>query len=191
MRILLDCDGVLCDFATGILKVINHEFGTSYVVNDIDDWDIFKALKLSRTQQAVIKNKIQEKNFCANLARFYPSLDGVDHLLQLGEVFIVTAPLKGSAFWMPERMNWLMQNFSAIDFDHVIFATRKDVISGDVLIDDASQNVISWKKANPKGTAYLWSCHHNKDVVLPADIERVVSWSDLISKIKLLSSVKA
>ena len=173
-RILVDCDGVLANFIEPFLAIANRLAGTSYTEADVKEWDMdrlpgFEAIKNEAWAE------VGDPGFARNMPLYQGAQEGMRRLADIGEVFIVTAPLwlhkedesrgdlHGQTFcW--DRVKWLRAHFG-IPATRVIFAYHKELVEGDVLIDDKVENVEAWIKAHgtKKGTsAILWSHPYNK-----------------------------
>lgn len=161
-RILLDCDGVLADFCAGFLKLVNAQFGTTFVPTDITDYDIAKALRWSpeRAEEAyaLITNC---DRFAARLDPMPGAQTGVRRLLELGEVYVVTSPWWSNETWCHDRTNWLYEHFG-IGAGRVVHTAAKRLVAGDILVDDKTSTCEAWRAAWPQGVAVLWSTPQNR-----------------------------
>lgn len=71
----------------------------------------------------------------------------------------MTAPLLHCPTWESERREWLRCHFGFKARD-VIFTARKDLVHGDVLIDDKPEHVKEWSLRWGK-CAVLWAQPYN------------------------------
>lgn len=161
-RILLDCDGVLADFAGGFLKLVNAKFGTELVPADIWTYDIAEALGWAPERAEAAYRLITDcPDFAAKLDVFPGAVDAVARLQLIAEVYVVTSPWHTQPTWCHDRTNWLWRNFR-IPAHHVIHAASKHLICGDMLVDDKTSHCDAWREAWPNGVAVQWSTPHNQ-----------------------------
>ena len=157
-RVLLDVDGVLADFHTPCIELINQFGGTNHKVEDFDDWDIFNALKTPEDVKARVYEEMNKPGWCTNI-KFYPGCqEGVAKLREIANVYVVTSPMKGET-WTRERDRWLARHFN-FTTKQIIHASAKYVCAGDFLIDDKIDNLVKWKKHNPNGHPIRWVMAH-------------------------------
>lgn len=168
-RVLLDCDGVICDFLTPAFTILNRLSGLSHQVSELTEWDIFSLYP--REHEDAFYEEVTQPGFCVGL----PILDGaqefVERLHDVAEVFVVTANLNAKTkgprppwhqTWAHERDHWLQQHFN-IQTDHIVHTSAKYLCVGDVLIDDRPSNIESWESAHwPKGRGLLWDTPYNR-----------------------------
>jgi 5'(3')-deoxyribonucleotidase len=169
LRVCLDVDGVLADFPTAALKWINYTITyapevtdrRSRTLADITQHDLLKAFGLESRQE-------QFDRWCvdADVCRHLPVYEGaqafVEELRGIGELVIVTAMYGAVENWAGARLAWLKQHFG-IDKRDVIFAKRKECVSGDVLIDDKTKNLVAWENEWPAGMAVAFDQPWNQD----------------------------
>ncbi len=162
MRILLDCDGVLADFVGGLLELINRECGTSYRRDDITEFDIGKSLGWSDAMRAKVDDLVRgEPGMILGLAQEPGARVGFGILEQLaGDIYVVTSPWPGHQTWAYERTQWLWRHF-AIPSNHVVHTAAKHLVMGDVLVDDKTSTLESWRREFPSGLAVQWQTPHN------------------------------
>ncbi len=139
MRILLDCDGVLADFPSAALRYINGRAGREYLLGDIEEHDILKALCLTHWQDD-FDRWCSETDVCREIEPYDGARAFVDALREIGELVIVTSPYGAVPAWQHSRLWWLKKHF-AIEKRDVVFCKRKDLVRGSVLIDDKIENV--------------------------------------------------
>lgn len=171
MRILLDCDGVICNFVEKILEFDNHE----HTYESITDFNIFKAWgQVERwkdfTSWISTPGKVLEMEY------FNGSKEFVNELKKFGELYIATSPFK-SPNWIPERLEWLETNFG-FKADDVCIWSKKHLIKAELLIDDSLENALNFHSR-----VFLLNAPWNQSKTLPANITRVWSFGDIIDRL--------
>jgi 5'(3')-deoxyribonucleotidase len=156
--LLLDCDGVVADFAGYLLRSVGSDLGFA----DITDWDIKRFLTADQwiTAQTVLERpgwwEAQPIIACAT--------EGVAALRAAGiDIHWVTSPWHSCREWEATRRDWLHRNFSAAAHD-VTFTYRKDLVRGDVFVDDRAEHVAAWRERNEMdgGGALLFDAPYNR-----------------------------
>ena len=177
LQIALDVDGVLADFSTGALRVVEEVTGKRFVPADITAWDFTKVLGLSASEASAVKKAIGGKRgFAAALAPYSHARQGVRRLRELGEVFCVTSPWDSNTWWCSERESWLALHFG---IDRVHHASDKSTYEADVFVDDKSSHVRDWLSAWPGRTAVFWRTPHNTSEAVPWGAHSTGSWDAL------------
>ena len=179
--ILLDCDGVLADFTTIALDLIEQETGRRYTEKEIPRWDIFESMGFPELWTA-FGVKAAQPGFCFGMKPYPKAKAAVKKLSEHYDVVIVTAPVDAPP-WMYERAHWLGEHFE-MSRKKVIFAHEKQLVHGDCFVDDKPANVIAWAEAHPDGVAVLWDHPYNRSVELPEGIIRTSDWRALHSMLK-------
>ena len=141
MIILVDCDDTIWDLCSCWVNWLNNEYNLNVSPDDINCWDITKTFTMLE------KEKIYQPLF---IKEFWDSIkinpDAVKYLSKLHEenheIFFVTSTDYNS---LPYKVPIILDNFSFIDKKHIITTYRKDLIVGDVLIDDYYKNLIGNK----------------------------------------------
>lgn len=166
--ILLDVDGVLADFAGALLAWA----GPVYSREQLTEWDLTKALGLEDRQQE-FDAVASEPGFCESL----PLIDGaqvfVEELRSFAEIIVVTSPYSAAKLWTFERLRWLEKHFAITKHD-VIFAKRKYLVRGDLMIDDGPHNIDEFLRRDLKGILIdqPWNRDHRELPVAIGQYER-------------------
>jgi 5'(3')-deoxyribonucleotidase len=168
MRVLLDVDGVLADFPSAALRYINGVGPLPFPVtlNDVTEHDILDCLGLSALQER-FDRWCAEVELCRNLPVYPGAQDFVLSLRTFAEVVIVTSPYSAVPNWCHQRIEWLKEHFG-IEKRDVIFAKRKELVMGDILIDDKAANVDAFLQAPTKGSAVVFDQPWNRRCDIPA-----------------------
>lgn len=139
MRILLDVDGVLGDFVSGARRWADDRHDMLFTDEQITDYNIMTSFGLPDGWPDFIK-WLSDTRFCKELPVYDGAVEFVDELRKLGEVVAVTTPFVGVDHWEADRRRWLEERFGIADKD-VVFCKRKDLVRGEILIDDKPANV--------------------------------------------------
>jgi len=158
-RVLLDVDGVLADFLTPCIQIINEMTGWDKKKADIKSWHVFKSLGVPEDVETRVYAEMQRPGWCLSLDPLPGAVEGVARLRQTSEVYFVTSPMK-SPNWTHERTLWLIEHFGA-DWKSVIHCSAKHVCAGDVFVDDRVEHLVRWKKSHPHGVAIKYEAEHN------------------------------
>jgi len=133
--VLLDVDGVLADFAGALLRWA----GPKYTREQLTEWDLTKALGLG-DRQHLFDEYASEPGFCEWLPVIDGAQDFVEGLRSVADIVIVTSPYSAARLWTFERLRWLERHFGISKYD-VIFAKRKYLVRGDIMVDDGPHNI--------------------------------------------------
>lgn len=184
--VLLDVDGVLCDFVGSLLEAINAYTNMEFQREDITGWDVAESLRIpKKTLNEVYKRSISLPGWCKRLQPYPGAVDGFRRLKEVAEVHIVTTPFASSDFWLQERVEWLHTHFK-VKPEEITFTSRKELVKGDYLVDDKVETCVKWggKIRARQERAILWSTPHNKLPVDAGCYRRAWSWTDVIGHIE-------
>ena len=177
MKIILDVDGVLADFTTSALIVVEEVTGKRFKSPDVTEWDFTKAIGLSPSEASAVKKAIgARRGFAASITPYPQARQGIRRLCELGDVFCVTSPWKTNSWWIEERNAWLALHFG---IERVHHASDKTPYEADVFVDDKSSHVRDWLAAWPGRTAVFWRTPHNTSEAVPWGAHSTSSWDAL------------
>lgn len=139
MTILIDADGVLENLTQEWVAILNEKYGTSVEYGDVLEWDMTKSFP-TLTREQVYGVELEEALYL-RLKPLEGAVETVNRLLDEGhELFIVTStPYQIIPFKME---NVFFKFFSRLTWENVIVTYRKQLIKGDVLIDDGFHNLL-------------------------------------------------
>lgn len=189
-RALVDCDGVLADFLTPCLDIINRlmtecsceagkpgysptmrhhstcifEIGRwdrPRTLDEMTNWNIFECLGVPPEVKSETYRRMKKPGWCEYRINPLPGAQEGIQLLRDAKIEIfVVTSPMSGDTWHSERERWLKRHFD-VNHDHVIHAQKKHVITGQCLIDDKPSHVEDWVSHNgPLGV--LWEYHTNR-----------------------------
>lgn len=140
----LDVDEVCAQMLKKWVRLINETFGCNINYRDIDAWDVSKfvpqgAIKASGLSKNEVYQILALPGFYDDVEPLESYVTGVSLLRRLGaEIYYVSSCVPGT---MDMKMEWLTRHDKKFDWKNCFFAHRKDMISLDVLVDDAPHNL--------------------------------------------------
>ena len=139
LTILIDMDDTIENLSEAWVAYLNHRYGTQVSYNQVKTWDMTKAFPMLTKEQ--IYTPLTENELWLWVK---PKPGAANTLLKLmmdgHRLFIVTA----SAYQtLPVKLDKvLFTYFPFLRPEKVIITTQKQMIKGDVLVDDNPQNLI-------------------------------------------------
>ncbi len=142
-RIALDVDGVLANFVQMAVDWTNRiqsmNGGPPVYYDEVKGWNIFEQWKLPELA-ADFDAYVNAERPCRYLELYPGAKQFYLELCKLGEVISVTSPYEAAATWECDRRAWLREMFGIKSKD-VVFTSRKELVTADILIDDGSHNI--------------------------------------------------
>ncbi len=152
MRILIDADGVMVEFVSMFLTHLHYVTGRKHTVDEITDFH-FETCICTPEEGNQVWARIAEQEGAVLELRPYEGVERALQLLRLDhELVCVTSPQWGTR-WAEERYHWLVKH--GFNKQHIVFASNKALVQGDVLIEDSPSNLESWLAAHPHGNGVL------------------------------------
>lgn len=181
MRLLCDVDGVLGDFPSEVLQFCNR-YGREpgqreWTLEDCTKHDILEALGLEHLQLRLDQH-MRDTDFCRHMPLYPGTQDFVEELKRVGDLVIVTASYGMVPGWEFARRAWLKEHFG-IEKSDVVFCKRKELVVGDVLVDDKRTNVLAWSEAHPSGWPILFDRPWNRGGL--GDFEEARGYDEVLS----------
>lgn len=188
ITILVDSDGVLADLVTKWCAAYNAEYNDNLAIEDFNkDFD---------GVHEVVKPECGEKVYdIMKVPGMFSDLDFVDGALE-GikwlcnnkelDVYIVTS-FSGCGEIAKGKMDWFEKKLSFLDPEQIILCKRKEIVDGDVLIDDSVENLENWAKhqtelGKDSSHAIALAAPHNVEADENPLIDfRAETWDDIIN----------
>lgn len=152
LTILCDLDGICADLLTPWLEIYNREIlrpasdRSPLKVEDIVDWDIGNFVPAEHKQ--ALYDIISRPGLYESLKPLPGAIDGLEALRKAGhEVIIVTAGAKGHNT-AAEKLSWCRTHLG-LKRQSVIIAHRKEMVKGDLFIDDSPEKIDAYRAAWP------------------------------------------
>lgn len=183
LTVLCDFDDVLINFCEVWVQLINEQNGTEVKITDVKDWEISKAFPTLTLDQ--IYRPLHEVEIWN---RVVPLPGAVEYLQKLKDdghkVYIVTSSHYSTIETKIDKV--LVKYFPFIDVSDVIVTRNKQMVHGDVLIDDGMHNLCG---GTYKGILMTQPHNESYDLSKPEmrEISRANGWSDIYSIITALS----
>ena len=172
MTILIDMDDTIEQLLMAWVRNCNAKYGYNVAYEDIREWNVAKAYPgLTREQ---VYGITYEPGFWASVDPVPDAAETLQRLIDKGhEIFIVTATEYEHIY---EKMHDLLfRYFPFLTWDQVIITSRKQMIRGDVLIDDGPHNLIGGEYRK-----ILYDAPHNQNFDAEGNgMIRVRNWDEI------------
>lgn len=161
-RVFLDVDGVLADFVSAFLIIVQRETNVAATPEQVTQFDICASLKLTSEQAARVKKSVGSWPRLARHLNVLPgAIEGVKRLQEVADVYVVTSPWNSNETWTHDRESWLREKFG-IPHSRVTHTSQKHLMRGDFLVDDKTETLRKWNEHNGGG-AIQWETPHNRN----------------------------
>ena len=176
MTILVDMDDTIEQLLAALVRRANRQFGRNATVDDVTDWSIVCAFP--GIEKRRILDFMRDPGFWEDVVPVPGAAEGLRHFMEEGhEVYIVTATEFEHVADKMKRV--LFRYFPFISPEQVIITSRKQMIRGDVLIDDGIHNL--------EGGAYrkiLFTAPYNRDYDAEANgMIRADTWEEIVAAV--------
>lgn len=177
---LVDSDGVLADFAQGLLDLHTERFGLPLNRNgtpmvSTDEWTHYRIEdQFEEAAAARMNSLMHEPGFFAALKPYTHSFMLTQMIREAGfEVDICTMPISrkiGDVMTVDpiaifDKLGWFVRHFPH-EAKGVVLTKRKSHVYGSVLIDDCAENIDRWCDHHTNGLGILFERPWNKHVRL-------------------------
>ena len=173
MRILVDMDDTIEQLLDAWVRRANEKFDRDISLDEITGWNV--AAPYSGLTREDIYGVTYEPGFWSGVKPMPGAAEALKHFMDEGhEVYIVTAT---EIKHVEEKMKGLLfRYFPFLSWNQVIITRRKQLIRGDVLIDDGIHNL--------EGGDYrkiLFTAPHNRFYDAGANgMTRVNTWEEIV-----------
>lgn len=177
LKILIDMDDTIEHLLVAWIDCLNSQYGLSVKAEEVTQWDLQIAFPSLTKEQ--IHAPLEEDEFWERVKPMDGASDAIQWMIKQGyQVYIVTASAYRTIRAKMEHM--LFKHFPYLTWDNVIITNHKQMIDGDILIDDAPHNLIRGKYVK-----VLMSAPHNLSFDADAyGMLRVSNWDDVKSIIE-------
>ena len=180
MTILVDIDSTITNFGEILLLANNQLHNTSYLYTDITSYDWFDQTFTNPWEPTAYQ--------CFwNTVEVNPAaVTAIEQWVKQGhKVYLVTASFFNSTLGYKIHKTLKPFNPELINERNVIIAQDKAVVMGDVLIDDAPHNILSFP-----AYAVTYAQPWNQDIPYPHSILRANDWNKIDAHVKRIECAK-
>lgn len=164
-RLIVDMDGVLSDIYSQYL---------SYEFEDLKTRQDLNALNGIPGEEAFVNHSlyINSEGFFLTANPIEGSRSALEKLNRSYDVFVVSSATQ-FPFSLGEKMKWLEQYFPFIHWKQIVLCGSKELISGDIMIDDHFKNLDTFN-----GKTILFTQPHNANSPTKGHA-RVHHWAEI------------
>ena len=182
LTILVDMDDTIENLLEEWVRVLNKTHKRSVSLDDIKSWDIKEAFPGLSDEEAYAP--LYEDSLWENVT---PKMDAVIYLYKLFKeghfIYITTSSNYKTLAAKMDKL--LFKWFPFIDWSHVIVATKKQMINGDVMVDDGPHNLVGGNYVK-----ILMTAPHNREYdAVSNGMRRVSNWAEVYEIIKRISEM--
>lgn len=179
--LLLDMDDVTVDQSLTWIKRIYEKTGIQYQLEDLSKWDLSAVLPQEITHM-IFEELNKEPGFFRSLPAKEGAIQGIKKLSFCYDIVFVTA---SEPYAYEDKYYWIRENLPFLEKPSLVLTHRKDLILGDVFVDDGPHNL---QKSTVK-TKIIFDHPWNRHVT---QYPRVNHWKHLVelllAKAKFLCS---
>lgn len=183
LTVLIDMDDTIENLCEVWVEYLNELYGTNVHLNDIKEWDMTKAFPTIDSQK--IYKPLYDERLWKRVTPLPGAVETIKRIIEDGhKVVIVTVSHQDTVSM--KLNNVLFKYFPYLSMNNVIITSQKQLIHGDILIDDALHNL--------EGGQYmklLFDAPHNRSYsVSDNDMVRVHNWDEIYNIVRDISERK-
>lgn len=170
--ILLDLDDTISIFMPTCISKYNEIYGTNHSIEEVNDWNI----------DGIFEHELWSIFKKCDVLEHMPLKEGAFETIkkwyELGHKVVIVTGVPDTISYI-DKLKWL-KNVGLDEYIYEVIPTKhKELINGDVFIDDNPEYLREWKKYN-EGSCYLVTAQHNKAKTwLDDEFIRVDNWTDI------------
>lgn len=176
LTVLVDMDDTIEGLLQAWVDYLNKRHGTTVNKDDVTEWDV--SLFFPGIPKTKVYEPLYEDDFWKTVKPFDTAAEYIQRLMNDGhKVLVVTT--SDYRTLRSKMENVLFKYFPMFTWNDVIITAHKQLVKGDVLVDDGVHNLIggSYEKL-------LMDAPHNRSFrAEESGITRVMNWSEAYSKI--------
>jgi len=182
MRILLDVDGPIVDFAQWWLKLACDALGRLPWECDRSVFHMEDRCKLFPEDRERMLRALHTAD--NSRAPATPgAIEGIRELQKEHKLYFITTSLTPHQTWDHDRRQWFKDKLGPTLADRLIFCECKSVIPGDIFVDDRPRNCLDWSAHN-RDEAILFGDYFNGGEGDIWNGKRAAGWEQLLECIK-------
>lgn len=180
LTILIDMDDTIENFGQTLIDTLNETYGLNVNIDDVKEWDLTKPFPTLSKHQ--IFAPTYTKEFWERVKPLPGAVENVKRLVDDGhDIVIVTASAPQSVPLKLER--FLFKYFPFIKRSNVIICSRKQMVKGDIMIDDGPHNL-----EDGDYVKIMMTANHNKSYDTDTNgMKRVNNWDEAYQYVRYLS----
>lgn len=155
LQIFIDADETLMDFMTPLVEKYNDIYDKNVTNENIKTWNLNESLEKGTDMEQFMN----EPNFFRNLKPYPNAAKVLKQLIDDGhDVFIATSAWQES---IQDKYESFAEHFPFLKFEQILMIKRKDVLHGDILLDDALHNITVSNCTYPVTMDKPWNKEHD------------------------------
>lgn len=184
MRLVIDQDQVICDWVKRILEWYNEDKGTSFTKEDIKTWNMSD--NLGPHSVDFLRSCMRYPELYRDLEPIEGAVYGMKKLHDDGhDVIIATAVPKCAGIAYHGKLEWIRRNMPWFNLNNFVAIQRKDLLSGDLILDDGEHNIKAWREKGRK--TVVFDAPWNQGV---ESTYRVKHWNEFLEIVDKLQAEK-
>lgn len=151
--LLLDMDGIIADFNFHSIRTYNEIHGSELDPKKCNDYIGDHEVLEKSIDPKALRRPYREPGFFLGCPVIPGAQEGVERLGQAFEIYVLTTHYWGNPTCVYEKELWLQRHFPKIA-QRGIFTSHKELVPGNLFIDDRPKNIKAWKDKWGGGSAY-------------------------------------
>lgn len=193
LTIIIDLDAIVIDLIRPWLAFYNKDHGDNLTVDDLTTYKIHNHAKKLKERKDLYKFFKDRVNY-ASCPVLPGASEGLLELNDAGHDIIIASATAGST----ADIKWHLVNKAApwLHVDNVMVGARKEKLKGDVFIDDAPKNIVTYRNAWPEAHILTIAYPYNKSCITLVNCyaqdhnNTHRAWRQMCDYIKLLAKDK-
>lgn len=171
ITLLVDIDDTLEDLLGVWIKTINKKYHTKVIPSEVTSWDLSKAFPTLSKEK--VYAPIHQDSLWKKVTPKEGASEYLEKLYTQGfKIYLCTATNPDTV--KSKFNNVVKRYFPFIDWEHIIITSKKQLIHGDILVDDGIHNLLfgRYKKVLMTAPHNAWFKEET------TDIYRVNNWKE-------------
>lgn len=140
--VFIDMDGTINKFWEAFTATYNTLYGKNEFLKASDLWSYSVAECLSGHEDDEIDRAIMTRSdFWLNIPAQEHAIEVLERMYDRYDCYILTTPWNGYPDCVRDKMEWMRRKFPFFSTKKMIFTHHKNLLKGDVLIDDHPKNI--------------------------------------------------